>query len=414
MDVIDDILLKMKINEGLVGILSRGIQVVLVLIICVVAYLITTKVIIRLLSLYINKTKVSWDNAFLDRRVFTKLARLVPAIIIYVSAPIIPQLRVVIERATISFIYLNIAIVVSAILDAINDIYLSFPVSRIRPIKGFLQIVKIIVYIIMGIMIVSAILDKSPLILLSSIGALTAITTLVFKDSIMGFVAGVQLTSNDMLRIGDWIEMPKYGADGDVIEITLNTVKVKNWDKTITTIPAYSLVSDSFKNWRGMHETGGRRIKRSIYIDTHSIKFCTPEMIEKFRKIQLLQDYIEKKEKEIEEYNEKHSIDTSLLVNGRHMTNIGTFRKYIEFYLENHPMVHKGLIRMVRQLAPEDRGLPLEIYAFVNDTKWVSYENAQADIFDHIFAVVEIFELRIFQNPSGHDLQSIYTNFNQS
>jgi len=401
-------------SKVLVAVLVQGLKVVSILAVCIIAYLITTKVVLKLLSMYINKTKSSWDDAFLKRKVFTKLARLVPAIIVYVSAPIIPEIRAVIERTALSFIYLNVAFVISSVLDAANDIYMTFPVSKARPIKGFLQIVKIVVYIIMGVLIISVILDKSPWILLSSIGALTAITTLVFKDSIMGFVAGVQLTTNDMLRIGDWIEMPKYGADGDVIEITLNTVKVKNWDKTITTIPAYALVSDSFKNWRGMHETGGRRIKRAIYIDVTSIKFCTPEMLEKFKKIHLLTEYIENKEKEIAEYNKEHNIDTSLLVNGRHLTNIGTFRKYIEYYLENHPRVHKGLIRMVRQLSPDDRGLPLEIYAFVDNTQWVTYENVQADIFDHIFAVVDTFELRIFQNPSGNDMQLLGSSLKES
>lgn len=414
MKYINDIWSRLTESKILVSILVQGLKVVSILAVCIIAYLITTKVVLKLLSMYINKTKSSWDDAFLKRKVFTKLARLVPAIIVYVSAPIIPEIRAVIERTALSFIYLNVAFVISSVLDAANDIYMTFPVSKARPIKGFLQIVKIVVYIIMGVLIISVILDKSPWILLSSIGALTAITTLVFKDSIMGFVAGVQLTTNDMLRIGDWIEMPKYGADGDVIEITLNTVKVKNWDKTITTIPAYALVSDSFKNWRGMHETGGRRIKRAIYIDVTSIKFCTPEMLEKFKKIHLLTEYIENKEKEIAEYNKEHNIDTSLLVNGRHLTNIGTFRKYIEYYLENHPRVHKGLIRMVRQLSPDDRGLPLEIYAFVDNTQWVTYENVQADIFDHIFAVVDTFELRIFQNPSGNDMQLLGSSLKES
>ncbi len=414
MKYINDIWSRLTESKILVSILVQGLKVVSILAVCIVAYLITTKVVLKLLSMYINKTKSSWDDAFLKRKVFTKLARLVPAIIVYVSAPIIPEIRAVIERTALSFIYLNVAFVISSVLDAANDIYMTFPVSKARPIKGFLQIVKIVVYIIMGVLIISVILDKSPWILLSSIGALTAITTLVFKDSIMGFVAGVQLTTNDMLRIGDWIEMPKYGADGDVIEITLNTVKVKNWDKTITTIPAYALVSDSFKNWRGMHETGGRRIKRAIYIDVTSIKFCTPEMLEKFKKIHLLTEYIENKEKEIAEYNKEHNIDTSLLVNGRHLTNIGTFRKYIEYYLENHPRVHKGLIRMVRQLSPDDRGLPLEIYAFVDNTQWVTYENVQADIFDHIFAVVDTFELRIFQKPSGNDMQLLGSSLKES
>jgi miniconductance mechanosensitive channel len=232
---------------------------------------------------------------------------------------------------------------------------------------------------------------------------------LVFKDSILGLVAGVQLTANDMVRVGDWVEMPKYNADGAVIEITLNTVKVQNWDKTITMIPSYALISDSFKNWRGMQESGGRRIKRSVYIDVTSIAFLTDEMIKKFKQIHYLKDYIENKEREIAEFNRKNGIDESVKVNGRRMTNIGTYRAYISKYLENHPGIHKGLIMMVRQLAPGEYGLPLEIYAFTNNTQWVVYESIQADIFDHILAVAPEFGLRVFQNPSGHDLQNMAT-----
>mgnify|MGYP001425909292 FL=1 len=229
----------------------------------------------------------------------------------------------------------------------------------------------------------------------------------IFKDSLLGLVAGVQLTTNDMVRVGDWIEMPKYHADGDVIEISLHTVKVRNWDRTITTIPSYALISDSFKNWRGMHSSGGRRIKRAIHIDTSSIRFCTEEMIEKFRKIHLLTDYINRKEKEIEEYNEKNGIDRSVLVNGRRMTNIGCFRAYVENYLKHHPHIHKEMTLMVRQLAPGEHGLPLEIYAFTAGTQWTFYESVQADIFDHIFAVAPEFGLRVFQNPTGYDLQRL-------
>lgn len=410
MKFVDTLLKQAEMSERLFNVLSISIKAVVILVACILAYLIAVKIIIKIIAMSIKRTKATWDNAFLDRKVFEKMAKLIPAIIVYVSAPAIPQIKVLAERVAIAFIFLNVAFIISAILDAINDIYMSFPVSRVRPIKSFLQIIKIVCYGVMGILIIATIMDKNPVIFLSGLGALTAIATLVFKDSILGFVAGIQLTSNDMLRIGDWIEMPKYGADGDVIEITLNTVKVKNWDKTITTIPAYALVSDSFKNWRGMVETGGRRIKRSIYIDATSIKFCTPEMIEKFRRVQLLNEYIGNKEQEIDIYNKENNIDTSLLINGRHMTNIGTFRKYIECYLDNHPKVHKGLIKMVRQLPPEDRGLPLEIYVFINDTKWVSYENAQADIFDHIFAVVDFFELRVFQSPSGYDLKESFSH----
>jgi miniconductance mechanosensitive channel len=236
---------------------------------------------------------------------------------------------------------------------------------------------------------------------------LAAVFSFVFKDSILGFIAGIQLTSNDMLRIGDWIEMSKYGADGDVIDITLNTVKVQNFDKTIVSLPAYALVSDSFKNWRGMTEFGGRRIKRAIYIDMNSITFCTPEMIAKFKKINYLKDYIIEKEQELSRYNKRYNTDVDSFINGRHMTNIGTFRAYIECYLNNNPQLIKGMTQMVRQLPPGENGLPLEIYAFTDDTNWEIYETIQSDIFDHIFSVIDLFDLRIFQNPTGFDMKQI-------
>jgi miniconductance mechanosensitive channel len=216
---------------------------------------------------------------------------------------------------------------------------------------------------------------------------------LVFKDSILGLVASVQLSSNDMVRIGDWIEMPKYGADGDVIDVTLHTVKVQNWDKTITTIPAYSLISNSFKNWRGMTESGGRRIKRAIYIDMASIKFCTKEMLNRFEKFQLISEYIKSKRKEIARYNKEHNIDTSELINGRNLTNVGSFRAYVAAYLHNHPKIHRGLTFLVRHLSPGENGLPIEIYVFSNDQVWANYEAIQADIFDHILGVVPLFDL---------------------
>ena len=240
--------------------------------------------------------------------------------------------------------------------------------------------------------------------MLSGIGALTAVLLLVFKDTILGFVGGIQLIANDMLRPGDWIEMDKYGADGDVLEISLTTVKVQNWDKTITTIPTYSLISDSFKNWRGMQESGGRRIKRSVYIDVNSIRFCTPEMIQRFKGISRIRDYVEAKEKELQEYNQLHHGDHSSLADGRRMTNVGTFRQYLNAYLRQHPKIHQELTFLIRQLQPTETGLPIEIYVFSNDQVWANYENIQADIFDHIYAILPIFELRPFQSVGGHDL----------
>ncbi|MFW5886783.1 MAG: mechanosensitive ion channel family protein, partial [Bacteroidota bacterium] len=241
----------------------------------------------------------------------------------------------------------------------------------------------------------------------AGMGALAAVLMLVFKDSILGLVAGIQISAYDMVRIGDWIEMPSHNADGDVIDISLNTVKVQNWDKTITTIPTYALVSESFYNWRGMQEAGGRRIKRNISIDMKSVKFCTKEMLEKFKKIQYLKSYIEDKEKELLEFNKKNNVDEYILVNGRRLTNIGVFRKYLEAYLRNHPHIHKNMTFLVRHLQPTDRGIPVEIYVFANDTVWANYEGIQADIFDHVLAVIPEFGLRVFQSPSGDDFQKM-------
>lgn len=335
---------------------------------------------------------------------FHKLSHLAPAFIIYFSASIFPLYQAFIEKSALTYMIIVTITVFNALLNAIDAIYRSFEVSKIRPIKGYIQVAKIILFIIGVIVVISNLIGQNPLIILSGLGALSAVFMLIFKDSILGLVAGVQLSSNDMVRVGDWIEMPKYNADGDVIDITLNTVKVMNFDKTITMIPSYALISDSFKNWRGMQVSGGRRIKRSVHIDTSSICFCTKEMMEEFQKIHYLSDFIRARLNEISIYNIEHQINTESKVNGRHLTNVGVFREYIHEYLRNHPKIHKDMTLIVRQLAPEDNGLPLEIYAFSNDTNWVVYESVQADIFDHIFAVVPIFGLRVFQNPTGHDI----------
>lgn len=407
LEIISNYLVEYGINVKLSKVLSTGLIVILVILSCIIADFIIKRVFLKLLERYIRRNKIKWDNFLLERKVFQKISKIIPAIIIYISASAFDGFQVFIEKIALTYIYIISVIVISSILDVVDDVYRSFPVSRTKPIKGLLQVIKICIYVIIAVIIVSNLLDKDPLILLSGIGALTAITTLVFKDSILGLVAGVQLSGNNMLRIGDWIEMPKYGADGDVIDITLNTVKVQNWDKTIVTLPAYALISDSFKNWRGMHDTGGRRIKRSIYIDTSSIKFCTAEMLEKFKKIQYITDYLKQKEEEIREHNTKNKVNEETLVNGRHLTNIGTFRAYIQHYLKNHPKIHQGLIQMVRQLPPCEHGLPLEIYVFTDGTNWVLYEGVQADIFDHILAVASEFELRVFQSPTGYDIQQI-------
>ena len=377
----------------------------IIILLCFIANLIAKKIILKLIVKYIKVSKCRWDDYLLKRKVFHNLFRIIPAIIIYATAPLFGKFEVYIQRICIGYLIIITMFIMSSVLDAVNDFYTTLPISKVRPIKSLLQVIKIATYVVLGIVLIASLTGESPFLMLSGIGALSAVFSLVFKDSILGFVAGIQLTSNDLLRIGDWIEVPSHGADGDVIDISLNTIRVRNFDNTIITLPAYALISGSFRNWRGMQESGGRRIKRSIYIDTSSIKFCTPEMLERFKKIRYLKEYISNKEIEINEYNQKMDADKEQLVNGRHLTNIGTFRAYIEHYLKEHPMVHKGLIYMVRQHESGERGLPLELYMFVTETNWVAYENIQSDIFDHIYAVASEFELRIFQNPSGHDMR---------
>lgn len=381
--------------------------IVLIALLCFVANFVTKKIVLRIIAHFVSKNKFEWDDILLERKVFHKLSHIVPAIIIYYAAPLFADYQMFIEKASFCYILIVMLAALNALLSAINEIYSTFEVSKIRPIKSFIQVAKIILFFVGGIILIAILIGQNPLILLSGLGALSAVLMLIFKDSILGLVAGIQLSANDMVRVGDWIEMPKYNADGDVIEITLNTVKVQNWDKTVTMIPSYAFISDSFKNWRGMQETGGRRIKRSIYIDTSSIQFCSDEMIERFKKIHLLSEYIQNKEQELTQYNEEHHIDLSEIVNGRRMTNIGTYRIYIENYIRNHPFIHKELTAMVRQLAPGEFGLPLEIYAFTNDTRWLSYEAIQADIFDHCLAVAPEFGLRVFQSPSGYDVRNM-------
>ncbi|ANF95221.1 mechanosensitive ion channel family protein [Paenibacillus bovis] len=397
--------------NGLTKIYAANIIMVLfIALLCILANFITKKIVLRTIIHIVNNNRYTWDNIIVEKRVFHNLSHLVPAIIIYFSAPIFPLYQVLIEKAAMTYMIIIMITVVNALLNAFETIYRSFEISKIRPIKGYIQVVKIVMFIIGGIVVISNLIGQNPLIILSGLGALSAVLMLIFKDSILGLVAGIQLSSNDMVRVGDWIEMPKYDADGDVIDITLNTVKVMNFDKTITMIPSYALISDSFKNWRGMQVSGGRRIKRSVHIDTSSIRFCSDEMIAEFRKIHYLADYITVRLEEINAYNAEHQINRDSNVNGRQLTNIGVFREYIHQYLRNHPQIHKDMTLIVRQLAPGDNGLPLEIYAFSNDTTWSIYEKLQADIFDHIFAVAPTFGLRPFQNPTGHDIVQLKEN----
>ena len=401
------------VNTATANSLAIGILTVLAIVLSIIANFVAKRLILKGLAHIIVRTETKWDDIFLERKVFDKLSHLAPAIVLYIMMPLaLEGYDQLIAFATcVVFVYMIIigVLVIDSFLNAVHDIYRTMEVSKEIPIKSFIQILKVVIYFVAIIFIISAILNKTPLYFFSGLGALTAVLLLIFKDAILGFVAGIQLAANKMVSHGDWIEMPKYGADGDVLEVALTTVKVQNWDKTVTTIPTYALISESFKNWRGMQLSGGRRIKRSVYIDINTIKFCTEEMIERFSKIRYIAEYMEKKKKELAEYNAAHHLDDSVPTNKRHLTNVGTFRAYMISYLRNHPMINQEMTFLVRQLALAEHGLPIEIYVFCKDKVWAHYEAIQSDIFDHILSIVPEFDLKVFQNPAGSDFKKYAT-----
>jgi len=410
-----DLLKNWILNQGVeaytADVLARGILFLSILFLSLIVYLIAKYLILKAISAIVNRTATKWDDELIKKKVFNRLAHLAPAIVMYMTISIpfagYEWLIGLISGLVLIFMIVMGVLAIDALLNASLTIYTTYDISDSVPIKGFIQVIKIIIYFTSAIFIISILVNKTPIYLFSSLGALTAVLMFIFKDAILGFVAGIQLSANRMVANGDWISMPKYGADGDIVEIALTTVKVQNWDKTITTIPTYALITESFKNWRGMSDSGGRRIKRSISIDMNTIKFCTDEMLERFGKIQYIADYIQKTKTKIQEANKQERIDDSSLVNGRRMTNIGTFRAYVEAYLKNHPMINKEMTFLVRQLAPNEHGLPIEIYVFSKDQEWANYESIQANIFDHILAVVPEFDLRVFQDPSGNDFSKL-------
>ncbi|MBT4137314.1 MAG: mechanosensitive ion channel family protein [Candidatus Latescibacteria bacterium] len=387
-----------------------------VLLLSILADFIVKRFALKTLKYIIAKTRTTWDDAIVQHKVLDRLAHLAPALIIYnlahwpftdLPTHIQASYTAPVLHAVLIFVVLIGILVINAFLNATLDIINRYEMARKIPAKGFAQVIKLITAFIGGILIFSILLNKSPIFFLSGLGAMTAVILLIFKDTILGLVAGIQLSANKMVAVGDWIEMPKYGADGDVIDVALTIVKVQNWDKTVTTIPAYALISDSFKNWHGMQESGGRRIKRHINIDMQTIRFCTEDMLARFSKIKYIAEYIQHKKDELSQYNTEQAIDDSNLVNGRRMTNVGTFRAYIIAYLKNHPKIHQDMTFLVRQLAPTEHGLPIEVYVFSNDIVWAHYEAIQADIFDHILAVIPEFDLRVFQDPSGNDFRAL-------
>ena len=381
-------------------------------ILCLVAYFITSRILLRTVSHLFKKTSTKFDDILIEQRVFNKLPYLVPLIILYNSKDIIFW-NALLDRAILSAIAIVFLYSLNAFINAFNEMFKLTDLSKKFSIKSYTQIGKLLINIF-GIIVVMAILTgNSPVYLLSGLGALTAVLVLVFKDTILSLVSSVQISSNDLFKVGDWVEAPQFGADGDVIDIALHSVKIQNWDKTISVIPTNKLIDSSFKNWRGMSESGGRRIKRSINIDMNTIKFCTTEMIDRYSKFNVISDYLKVKLEEIQQFNSDSKVEEEGLINGRSLTNIGTFRAYVEGYLRNHNQIHNEMTFLVRQLPPNASGLPIEIYVFSNDTDWASYEKIQSDIFDHLLSVVSEFELKVFQNPSGSDFKSSFSEENK-
>jgi miniconductance mechanosensitive channel len=376
-----------------------------------VSNFIVKRILIRGIFRALRATPIGQDKLIYDSRVIARLANIVPALIITGGINLIPDLPKVVVTVTqnvcSAFIVLSIALAISGVLTVINALYERRPNAHLKPIKGYVQVIKILLFAIAAILMIASLIDRSPLILLSGLGAMAAVLMLIFQDTLLSLVASVQISSSDMVRVGDWIEMPQLNADGDVIDIALHTVKVQNWDKTITTIPTKRLITDPFKNWRGMQESGGRRIKRSLYLDQTSIRFLSPDEIARLQKLLLLGKYLSHKKSELESWNSQLAEASQEPANTRRVTNIGTFRAYVEHYLRQHPGINQGMTQIVRQLQPTADGLPLELYCFTSTVAWVPYEATQSDIFDHLLAILPEFGLRVFQSPSGADMREL-------
>ena len=415
-EIIQNWLVRLKLPENFAEILALLSSLAVLILIVWLTYYITSRLITSIVNPLIKDSSATkWDDELIKHGVIVRCSHLVPAATVNFLSPLIfkghTQIIAVFKTAVNVYLIVIVLFIIDSVLNLLREIWDLLPIGKRFPAKSFFQAAKLVINLIGGIFLLSAILGKSPLVFFSGLGAITAILLLIFKDAILGLVAGFQLSVNNMVTVGDWIEMPKRGADGDVIDVSLTTVKVQNWDKTITTIPTYSLISDSFKNWRGMSQSGGRRIKRSINIDLHSIQFADEELLERFKHIRILQSYLENKLSEIKKYNSNVSDDLAELINGRRLTNIGTFRAYCVAYLKNHPKIHaEGMTLLVRQLEPTQTGIPIQLYAFTNDTKWANYESIQADIFDHLFSILPEFKLQAFQTPSGANINAALTS----
>lgn len=403
-------LLQFKLGEAIAQLLGLGLAVLCLASLAWFANYATKRFIAAIIQPLINKSGAQWDDQLAEHRVLIRFSHIVPAAIIQVFAPSLfqgyEQIIMISQVAVSTYLIIIALFVIDGVLNFARSIWDQLPVGKRFPAKSFIQAAKLVINLVGCIFILSALLGKSPLVFFSGLGAVTAILLLIFKDAILGLVAGFQLSVNNMVMVGDWIEMPGPGADGEVVDVSLTTVKVQNWDKTITTIPTYSLISDSFKNWRGMSESGGRRIKRSLNIDLRTIQFADESLLKRFKGIRILNPYLEQKLSDIQQHNDDVGDDLSELINGRRLTNVGTFRAYCLAYLRNHPKIHtSGMTLLVRQLAPNEKGLPIELYAFANDTAWANYEDIQGDIFDHLLSILSEFQLSAFQEPSGADVE---------
>lgn len=404
--------------EWLIDLLPQNSEVIVVLlvvliilVIAILIYLISNSLMLPILNKVVKKSATKLDDELVNHQVFSKLLKMIPFLFIYYAVTVIPYVTVsavaVMQKMSVIAIIVLTLRLIFAFFSVINSVYSRVVSSKSRPIKGYLQLFQIFISVIAGIYIISLLLDQSPIALLTGIGGLTAVLLLIFKDTILSLVASIQLTSNDMLQVGDWIEMSSLGADGDVIDMALHTVKVQNFDKTIVTIPTSKLVDGSFKNWRGMSASGGRRIKRSINLDLNTIRFLSDDEIDNFSNYELLSKYIADKKEELLKENNTSNGNLNLLANKRMLTNVGTFRAYVVAYLRAHSKIRNDMTFLVRQLEPLAEGLPLQIYVFTNDIAWVNYEGIQSDIFDHLLAIIPEFGLRVFQKASGYDFRQI-------
>jgi miniconductance mechanosensitive channel len=413
-DWLREFLYQLYIPNALIPLVRDLILLSTLFIICFISFYIAKLLIRTVIHTIVSKTKTDWDDKLFSNRFFNRLAYIVPAILIIKLLPYVlpyyPGWIRFIQAITNLYIVFVILLAFYSLLNSVNEIYEDMEVSRSKPIKGYIQLLKVLIALVAAVLIISIIFNQSPLYLLTGLGAISAVLLLVFKDALLGLVAGIQLSANDMARPGDWITMSKYNADGDVEEITLTTVKVRNFDRTMVYIPAYAMISDAFVNWRGMYEAEGRRIKRALHIDINSVVFGSPEMLEELKRFSLVRDYIINKQAEIDEYNQQLSSDVSYPVNGRRQTNLGIFRAYMEAYLRSLQTINQESILMVRQLPPTEKGIPLEVYAFCIHKEWVIYENVQSDIFDHLIAALPHFGLRLYQSPAGGDVKAFISH----